>query len=252
MAGALSDGLGLAGDVDDQDQVDADASLPFDQKVGISVGAAKRDPRFASYYSDAREDAVRRIDNDWLWAGAQRLALKMDSYTNNTCLVLAFELPKSKQVLLFPADAQAGNWLSWHEQKYHTKDGRELSASDLLAKTSLYKVGHHGSHNATLAGTLTDPHANLSWMATTPACAKEFTAMITAVNEWALTKNDPPWRHPLPSIKQALLRKTDGRVFQTDEDAPEQPATVSAGAWAAFTSRAVFDPLFFDYTIADA
>ena len=51
---------------------------------------------------------MRRIDDDWLWAGAQRLALKMDSYTNNTCLVLAFELPKSKQVLLFPADAQVG------------------------------------------------------------------------------------------------------------------------------------------------
>ena len=42
--------------------------------------------------------------------------------------------------------------LSWHDQKYHNKVGRELSAFDLLGKTSLYNVGHHGSHNATQRG----------------------------------------------------------------------------------------------------
>jgi hypothetical protein len=128
MASALSDELSLGDPVDDEDRVDADASFPFDEQLSISADAAKRDPRFATYYSDNEEDALRRIDNDWLWAGAQRLALKMDSYTNNSSLVLAFELPNSKQVLLFPADAQAGNWLSWHDQKYQTKDARELSA----------------------------------------------------------------------------------------------------------------------------
>src|SRR4051794_17979601 len=40
------------------------------------------------------------------------LALRMDNYTNNTSLVLAFQLP-SGEVLLFPGDAQGGNWKSW-------------------------------------------------------------------------------------------------------------------------------------------
>src|SRR5262245_29640734 len=55
MASALSDGLGLAGLVDEDDRFDADASLPFDPNVSVSLDAAKRDPRFARYYSDEAE-----------------------------------------------------------------------------------------------------------------------------------------------------------------------------------------------------
>ena len=35
--------------------------------------------------------------------------------TNNTSLVLAIERIADGKVLLFPADAQEGNWLSWHD-----------------------------------------------------------------------------------------------------------------------------------------
>ena len=94
-------------------------------------------------------------------------------------------------------------------------DDQTITARDILARTVLYKVGHHGSHNATLAGKPDDEYPNLSWMGR-DAFAGEFTAMITAVTEWALTKNNPPWRHPLPSIKEALEQKAQGRVFQTD------------------------------------
>ena len=41
----------------------------------------------------------RRIDESWLHS-ADNLAIKMNSATNNTSLVLAFELPKTKKVLL--------------------------------------------------------------------------------------------------------------------------------------------------------
>jgi hypothetical protein len=50
----------------------------------------------------------RRIDHDWL-ASAGQLALDLNSYTNNTSLVLAFELGPRGKVLLFAADAQRGN-----------------------------------------------------------------------------------------------------------------------------------------------
>lgn len=203
MASAFGEKPGLAPLVDDADKV-VDASLPFDEEVGISINAAKGDPRFASYYSDAPADAVRRIDNDWLWAGAQRLALKMDNYTNNTCLVLAFELPKSKQVLLFPADAQAGNWLSWHDQKYDTKDGRQLSAADLLAKTILYKVGHHGSHNATLKKQGLELMTHPDLVAMLPVEADGVARLRYG-------------QMPLQSLMKALREKTDGRILRIDD-----------------------------------
>ena len=124
--------------------------------------------------------------------------------------------------MFFAADAQRGNWASWKDVTF--EDGAEtVTAKELLARTVLYKVGHHGSHNATLSGTADDAeHPNLAWMGQGSA-ASEFTAMITAVNKWAMEKNDPPWVHPLPSIREALRSKAQGRVFQTDENEPESP-----------------------------
>ena len=154
----------------------------------------------------------RRIDDEWLYS-AETLALKLNTGINNTSLVLAFELPKSKKVLFFAADAQRGNWVSWKDVTF--KDGAEtVTAKDLLARTVLYKVGHHGSHNATLAGTADDAeHPNLAWMGQGSA-ASEFTAMITAVTKWAMTKNDPPWVHPLPSIRRRCAARRRAESFR--------------------------------------
>jgi beta-lactamase superfamily II metal-dependent hydrolase len=191
--------------------------------------------------------AWRRIDDEWLYS-AESLALSLNTGVNNTSLVLAFELPASKKVLLFIGDAQRGNWISWADLKWN--DGDEtITARDLLSRTVLYKVGHHGSHNATLAGTVDDVHPNLDWMGL-GAFAGEFTAMITAVKDWAMQVN-PPWYHPLPSIQRALLKKAQGRVLQMDIDQPEKPENVPAEAWEEFTTRVAFDELHFDYVIQD-
>jgi beta-lactamase superfamily II metal-dependent hydrolase len=190
----------------------------------------------------------RRIDNDWLYS-AETLALKLNTGINNTSLVIAFELAASKKVLFFAGDAQRGSWASWKDVEF--KDGDvTVTAKDLLARAVLYKVGHHGSHNATLAGSANADYANLEWMGQ-GAAASEFTAMITAVNQWALKKNHPPWVHPLPSIRTALETKAQGRVFQTDENKPAKPAGVSAGEWKRFTERSVFADLYFDWTVLD-
>jgi hypothetical protein len=76
------------------------------------------------------------------------LALRLDRDTNNSSLALAIEL-ENGEVLLIAADAQVGNWLSWQELAFDGSAGK-LTGPDLLARTVLYKVGHHGSHNATL------------------------------------------------------------------------------------------------------
>ncbi|MDQ3654314.1 MAG: hypothetical protein M3457_04450 [Chloroflexota bacterium] len=230
-------------------------ATPFKDALG------GHDPFFTDHYGrdDAGKDdrdqievlpnaPWRRIDNEWLYS-AEMLALKLNAGINNTSLVIAFELPTTKKVLLFVGDAQRGNWLSWQDVTW-TDGEKRMTPRDLLARTVLYKVGHHGSHNATLDGTASDDYANLSWMAT-DAAGKEFTAMITAVEDWARTKNRPPWVHPLPSIKSALIRKAQGRVFQTDTDELKQPQTVPDGAWQAFLSRTRSDKLYFDYMVLD-
>jgi len=107
------------------------------------------DPPFAPIYVIPNEDA-RKMDffvakywgpgaeaPDWRRIGdASDLALALDNATNNTSLVLAIELADG-DVLLFVGDAQVGNWESWAQ-------------NELLSRVILYKVGHHGSHNATL------------------------------------------------------------------------------------------------------
>ncbi len=188
----------------------------------------------------------RRIDNDWLYASSQ-LALDMNDQTNNSSLVLAFELGKGGKVLLFAADAQRGNWLSWAKKDW--RDGtKRVKARDLLGRTVLYKAGHHCSHNATLNGKPTAEYANLSWIAE-GEYAGEFTAMITAVRAWAETQKG--WNHPFKPIKDELIRKARGRVFQTDTDVDQipVPAGVSKHEWAEFLSRTHGDRLYFDFSI---
>lgn len=93
-------------------------------------------------YKEAR-DAWRRIDRLDL-DSAPDIALQMDKYTNNTSLVLAFEF-ENRDVILFPGDAQVGSWDSW----FQIKKPAFPDVTELLQRTVFYKVGHHGSHNAT-------------------------------------------------------------------------------------------------------
>jgi hypothetical protein len=125
---------------------ESEKDMPFDARFRVRAD----DPRLASLrhqYED-REESWRRIDYDWLHSAAD-LALQLDNLTNNTSLALAIERVSDGKVFLFPADAQQGNWLSWHgpEMKWDIKDGaqkRQITATDLLNRTVFYKVGHQG------------------------------------------------------------------------------------------------------------
>jgi hypothetical protein len=63
---------------------------------------------------------------------------ELDTVLNNTSVILLFEVGDKK--LLFPGDAQIENW------SYALSHPR---VRELLAGVDLYKVGHHGSRNAT-------------------------------------------------------------------------------------------------------
>lgn len=66
------------------------------------------------------------------------VAVSLDQAVNGTSLMLLLEV--GQHHLLFPGDAQWGTW----DAAFHDPEWREL-----LTRTDFYKVGHHGSHNAT-------------------------------------------------------------------------------------------------------
>jgi hypothetical protein len=72
--------------------------------------------------------------------GQQLLGLVriLDKTMNNTSVILVFEVGQKK--LLFPGDAQIENWSCALDKK---------NIARLLKDVTLYKVGHHGSRNAT-------------------------------------------------------------------------------------------------------
>jgi hypothetical protein len=169
------------------------------------------------------ENEWRRIDRDWLGA-AEQLALKLDSDTNNTSLVLAFALgsgPNSR-VLLFPGDAQVGNWASW--QQYVWPKGADRDRADtvniekLLASAVLYKVGHHCSHNATLRD------GGLELMR-----HRDLVVMIPVHERFA--RETKRWNMPFPSLLERLSERARGRILRADmgKDAVEQQLKQRSG-----------------------
>jgi beta-lactamase superfamily II metal-dependent hydrolase len=84
---------------------------------------------------DPRDEEAIRNALDGIENG---LAAKIDNWLNNTSLILIMKI--GNRHFLFPGDAQWGPW-----------DGllRDPETRRLLAKATFYKVGHHGSHNAT-------------------------------------------------------------------------------------------------------
>jgi hypothetical protein len=66
----------------------------------------------------------------------------IDDALNNTSLILLFDIRGTR--LLFPGDAQIENW------RYALFDAPDAAENrTLLNDMALYKVGHHGSLNAT-------------------------------------------------------------------------------------------------------
>lgn len=104
-------------------------------------GVKEREPfiPFASGYihdtGSLEHDYVAKL-NEIGTFDAEALALFVDNYLNNTSLSLLLEY--EDKTLLFPGDAQWGNWQSW-----------QTDWDQILGDVCFYKVGHHGSHNAT-------------------------------------------------------------------------------------------------------
>lgn len=70
-----------------------------------------------------------------------RIVRTLDDALNNTSVILLFRVGKRR--LLFPGDAQIENW------SYALRAEQAANLREDLDEVDLYKVGHHGSRNAT-------------------------------------------------------------------------------------------------------
>lgn len=199
--------------------------------------------RVAELYYDP-ENADRRIDGDWLGV-AQTLALKIDGDVNNTSLAIAIEIPR-RHVLLFPADAQVGNWQSWHDQTYPSKRGEKpdggQTAADILSRVVLYKVGHHGSHNATAK------ELGLEMM-TSPHLAAMIPVVEDVASEQKTSSNPDGWAMPYDNLYERLRTKTSQRIVRGDDrlSTPDHNETRKAEfAKRAAAVAAAFESSIFD------
>ncbi len=165
---------------------------PFEKEWRLEPGAGREAFRFAAAEERAFKKAVRES------LDLEVLAFALDSAVNNTSLVLLFAL--RTKLLLFPGDAQYGNWKAWLDQK---------GSGELLPQVSFLKVSHHGSFNAT-------PRQALDAM--TPGA---FVAMAST--------QSAPWKSiPQPALMQRLAEETRGRSVRSDSlpvaQAPSGPS----------------------------
>jgi hypothetical protein len=239
LAGLGGSDLGFLAAVEALGTSAAAGGQPFDDWFRVPEAEAWSDDFFGEHYGFEGEDEAgwRRIESDWLGV-AGRLALQLDSHTNNTSLALAFELGPSGRVLLFPGDAQVGNWHSWAGRKWRLREAwetRTVTAADLLARTVLYKVAHHGSHNAT-------PRQGLELMT-----SRELTAMLPVDRA---TAREMDWDMPFPALYRRLVEKTNGRILDLETVVPNgPPGGGSDPDWERFLARTEVHPDWIDYRI---
>lgn len=162
---------------------------------GMGVGPARTgDPEFLTWWFSTlglKWSDLRAVDT----AGEDNplaAAVALDAAVNGTSVVLAFEIGRA--CLLFTGDAQWGTWK------------RVLADTDwraLLARTTFFKVGHHGSHNATPVDLV----------------EKVLPATFQAMVPTRVTKkfDDIP-RGPLLEAIRAKQGRTD-RLVRSDDDA---------------------------------
>lgn len=108
----------------------ADARRLFPQAASAGLAAAPLDARWLI-------EKIKTIHAEQLLA----IVRALDKAMNNTSLILLFEAGGKR--FLFPGDAQIENWL------YALSELKRQGKLSLLEQVNVYKVGHHGSLNAT-------------------------------------------------------------------------------------------------------
>jgi beta-lactamase superfamily II metal-dependent hydrolase len=167
---------------------------------------------------------LRQVRADQL----MRITQAMDDALNNTSLILLFEIGKKK--FLFPGDAQIENWeFVWHD------DNPDKDANlALLSDVDVYKVGHHGSTNAT-PRTIFNNFANTKDAVTAGTTTSAMTSVVSTLGN----ENNGKWVHGDPDNNSEVPRST---LLEALEDAGELKNTRNIiGSKDLFMEDLVFD-----------
>lgn len=185
------------------DSVGATSQLPFETEYERPYEAATQ--AMKKIYDTSGD--WRKIDNDWLFS-AGGLAMRYEASINNTSLALAIQFEDSERVLLFPGDAELGNWESWHDGlewafKINGKTVKK-KIDYLLNNTVFYKVGHHVSQNGTAKA------KGIEMMTST-----DLTVMATL----DFRKINDGWLNTMPNdlLAAELIKKSEGKLYFTGE-----------------------------------
>ncbi len=115
------------------DAEQANAIQPFGNWWRHDPGVVEKDPLFDELRLDDRDEIKEALTEQSFDA----MAMKLDDVRNNASLVLLLKFRGKK--LLFPGDAQYGNWRWWLDN---------LDGETILPEVDVLKVSHHGSLNA--------------------------------------------------------------------------------------------------------
>ena len=156
----------------------------FDEGWAIGLDEFRATKAFQELYpDDAILNAIKRVAADEILFGAAQL----EKAVNGTSLVLVIEV--GDLLLLFPGDAQWGTWQTILD---------DAKMRSLVQRATFYKIGHHGSHNAT---------------------PQSFVKDVLAPNVWAALPfaRVQIWPNiPHPDLLAALTDKK-ARIFRSDE-----------------------------------
>jgi beta-lactamase superfamily II metal-dependent hydrolase len=129
---------------------------PFDEGWSIQ---AEQFAFSALRVSEETQARIRRLAEEDLLAAAATL----ESSINGTSLMFMLEV--GGLFLFFPGDAQWGTWKAVLD---------DPASRDLLKRASFYKVGHHGSHNATPSRFVDEVMSSKAWAAISVADVKRW------------------------------------------------------------------------------
>lgn len=172
-------------------------------------------PLDALVEATAAEDAAVEMSGPVRWlrqrmdrqrvASMLRLVHTLDAALNNTSLILLIDAGDKR--LLFPGDAQIENWSYTLEHA-----GGRQKILDLLEDVDLYKVGHHGSRNAT-------PRSLFKFWGSEPDPNRPMVALMSTRR--GVHGKSTATRVPRATLIAALQRRMT--LFSTD-DAQDFPA----------------------------
>jgi hypothetical protein len=155
-----------------------------------------------------------------------RLVRILDTVLNNTSLILVFEVPTPEGPLrlLFGGDAQIENW------EYALKYAPDRKATRAaLGDVALYKVGHHGSRNAS-------PRSLVNLWRRTPGSHRQLVALMST--KPGVHGESEATAVPRRTLVAALDTLTEEQLYSTEGLTSETPwveATADTAVGRAIT-----------------